>query len=36
MEDPVASVIEDFSSTLGMSEVTLQLVIGAIGLCFQA
>ena len=33
VEDPVASLIEDFSSALGMSEVTLQLVIGAIGLC---
>ena len=32
VEDPVASMIEDFSSTIGMSEVTLQLVIGAIGL----
>ncbi|MAH98301.1 MAG: archaeosortase A [Euryarchaeota archaeon] len=32
VEDPVASVIGDFSSTLGVSEVTLQLVIGAIGL----
>jgi len=36
MEDPISSVLESFASIFGVADVTMQLLIGAIGLILMA
>jgi len=36
MEDPISSVVGSFASSFGISDVTMQLLIGSFGLILMA